>query len=140
MAINGALGGLVSITAEPLTPEIWQAVLIGADGGLIVVLTVPLLDRMRIDDVVGAIPVHLLCGIWGTMIVPLSNGDSSFFGQFVGVAAIGVFVSVASAVVWIILRFTVGLRPTEQQEDEGLDKTKIGIEAYPEFGSGSQRL
>ena len=140
MAINGALGGLVSITAEPLTPEIWQAVLIGAVGGLIVVFTVPLLDRMRIDDVVGAIPVHLLCGIWGTMIVPFSNGDSSFFGQFVGVAAIGVFVSVASAVVWIILRFTVGLRPTEQQEDEGLDKTKIGIEAYPEFGSGSQRL
>jgi len=140
MAINGALAGLVSITAEPLTPAIWQAVLIGAVGGVIVVFAVPLLDKMQIDDVVGAIPVHLLAGIWGTLIVPLSNGDASFVVQLIGVIAIGAFVSAASAIVWVILMFSVGLRPTEEEEIEGLDKAEIGIEAYPEFGSGSQRF
>ncbi len=140
MALNGALAGLVSITAEPLTPAIWQAVIIGAIGGVIVVFAVPLLDRLKIDDVVGAIPVHLLAGIWGTLIVAWTNPDVSVFPQFVGVVAIGLFVSVASLAVWLFLAATIGLRPTEEDEFEGLDKAEIGLEAYPEFGTGSQRL
>ena len=140
MALNGALAGLVSITAEPLTPAIWQAVVIGAIGGVIVVFTVPLLDKLKIDDVVGAIPVHLVAGIWGTLVVAWTNSDVSIVPQLTGVIAIGVFVSVASAVVWLFLAATVGLRPTEEEEFEGLDKAEIGLEAYPEFGSGSQRI
>ncbi|MEM9359725.1 MAG: ammonium transporter [Pseudomonadota bacterium] len=140
MALNGALAGLVSITAEPLTPAIWQAVIIGAVGGAIVVFTVPMLDKMKIDDVVGAIPVHLFAGIWGTLVVAWTNSDVSIVPQLTGVVAIGIFVSVASAVVWLFLAATVGLRPTEEEEFEGLDKAEIGLEAYPEFGSGSQRI
>jgi len=140
MAINGALAGLVSITAEPLTPAIWQAVVIGAVGGIIVVFTVPLLDKMKIDDVVGAIPVHLVCGIWGTLIVAWTNSDASFLVQLIGIVSIGIFVSVVSAVFWLILAASIGLRPTEEEEIEGLDKAEIGLEAYPEFGSGSQRF
>jgi Amt family ammonium transporter len=140
MALNGALAGLVSITAEPLTPAIWQAVVIGAIGGVIVVFTVPLLDKLKIDDVVGAIPVHLVAGIWGTLVVAWTNSDVSIVPQLTGVIAIGVFVSVASAVVWLFLAATVGLRPTEEEEFEGLDKAEIGLEAYPEFGSGSHRI
>ena len=140
MALNGALAGLVSITAEPLTPSPIMAILIGGIGGVIVVFTVPLLDKLRIDDVVGAIPVHLLAGIWGTMAVPLTNSGASFMAQLVGVVSIGVFVSVCSIVVWLLLSATIGLRPTEEEEYEGLDKAEIGLEAYPEFGSGSQRI
>ncbi|MGF1650809.1 MAG: ammonium transporter [Hyphomicrobiaceae bacterium] len=140
MALNGALAGLVAITAEPLTPQIWQAVVIGAVGGLIVVFTVPMLDKLKIDDVVGAIPVHLFAGIWGTIIVAWTNTDASFVTQAIGVVAVGIFVSAASLVLWMILAATIGLRPTEEQEYEGLDKAEIGIEAYPEFGAGSQRM
>ncbi len=140
MALNGALAGLVSITAEPLTPAIWQAVIIGAIGGAIVVFTVPMLDKLKIDDVVGAIPVHLFAGIWGTLVVAWTNSDVSIVPQLTGVVAIGIFVTVASAVVWLFLAATVGLRPTEEEEFEGLDKAEIGLEAYPEFGSGSQRI
>ena len=140
MALNGALAGLVAITAEPLQPAIWQSVIIGGIGGLIVVFAVPLLDRLKIDDVVGAIPVHLLAGIWGTLIVPWSNGDASFVTQAIGVGAIGAFVFVASIVLWTILKFSIGLRPTLEEEMDGLDKSEIGIEAYPEFGTGSQRV
>ncbi|MEO1207469.1 MAG: ammonium transporter [Pseudomonadota bacterium] len=140
MALNGALGGLVAITAEPLTPAIWQAVVIGGVGGVIVVITVPLLDKMRIDDVVGAIPVHLFAGIWGTLIVAWTNSDANVVTQAIGVGAVGAFVFVASLLIWIILRFTIGLRPSLEDEMEGLDKTEIGIEAYPEFGIGSQRI
>lgn len=140
MALNGALAGLVSITAEPLTPAIWQAVVIGGVGGVIVVLTVPLLDKLRIDDVVGAIPVHLFAGIWGTLIVAWTNTDVNVGVQAVGVAAIGAFVFVTSFVVWTILKATIGLRPTLEEETDGLDKAEIGLEAYPEFGSGSQRI
>jgi len=140
MALNGALAGLVSITAEPLTPGPVMAILIGAVGGVIVVFFVPLLDRLRIDDVVGAIPVHLVAGIWGTMAVPITNGDATFFGQAVGVVAIGAFVLVASSIVWLLLKYTVGLRPSEEAEYEGLDSTELGLEAYPEFGTGSQRM
>ena len=140
MALNGALAGLVSITAEPLTPAIWQSVLIGAVGGVIVVATVPLLDKLKIDDVVGAIPVHLFAGIWGTIIVAWTNTDASYMTQLIGVVGIGIFVSGASLITWLILAATLGLRPSEEQEFEGMDKAEIGLEAYPEFGSGSQRI
>ncbi|MGI9411938.1 MAG: ammonium transporter [Hyphomicrobiaceae bacterium] len=140
MALNGALAGLVSITAEPLTPAIWQSVAIGAVGGVIVVATVPLLDKLKIDDVVGAIPVHLFAGIWGTFIVAWTNTDASFGTQIVGIVGIGIFVSGASLICWLVLAATMGLRPSEEQEFEGLDKAEIGLEAYPEFGSGSQRI
>jgi len=140
MALNGALAGLVSITAEPLTPSPVMALLIGAVGGVIVVFFVPLLDRLRIDDVVGAIPVHLVAGIWGTMAVPLTNGAATFYAQAIGVVSIGAFVMVASSIVWLLLKFTVGLRPTEEAEYEGLDASELGLEAYPEFGTGSQRM
>lgn len=139
MALNGALAGLVSITAEPLTPAIWQAVVVGAVGGALVVFTVPLLDKLRIDDVVGAIPVHLFAGIWGTLIVAWTNPDVGLIPQLTGVIAIGIFVSAASLVVWLFLAATIGLRPSEEAEMEGLDKAEIGLEAYPEFGIGSQR-
>ncbi|MEZ5953840.1 MAG: ammonium transporter [Hyphomonas sp.] len=145
MVFNGALGGLVSITAEPLTPTMGQAVLIGGVGGVLAVLTVPLLDKVKIDDVVGAIPVHLVCGIWGTMIVPATHGmaivpneagDPNFVGQFVGVALTAVFVSAASLVVWLALKFTIGVRATEEEEMMGMDKAEVGLEAYPDFTAG----
>lgn len=140
MVLNGALAGLVSITAEPLTPDPLWAVMIGAVGGVIVVFAVPMLDKLRIDDVVGAVPVHLFAGIWGTMAVPLTNDGATFLGQAIGVVAIGLFVILASLVVWTILKVTVGLRPTLEDEIAGLDKSEIGLEAYPEFGIGSQRI
>lgn len=133
MALNGAIGGLVSITAEPLAPSIGQALFIGAVGGILVVLAVPLLDKLKIDDVVGAIPAHLVCGIWGTMIVPLSNTGTAFGTQFLGVVSIGVFAVIASAIGWMLLKFTVGIRVSEEEELNGLDKSELGIEAYPEF-------
>ena len=133
MALNGALAGLVSITAEPLAPTVGQSILIGGIGGAIVVFAVPMLDKLKIDDVVGAIPVHLLAGIWGTMIVPFSNGDATYGGQAVGVLLTAVWVSVASAVVWFALKYTIGVRPSEEDEVSGLDKVEIGVESYPEF-------
>jgi len=140
MALNGALAGLVSITAEPLTPSPVMSILIGGIGGVIVVFFVPLLDKLKIDDVVGAIPVHLIAGIWGTMAVPITNPAATFYVQALGVVSIGAFVFVASAVIWLILKYTVGLRPTEEAEYNGLDATELGLEAYPEFGTGSQRM
>lgn len=133
MALNGALAGLVSITAEPLAPTVGQSILIGAIGGVIVVLAVPMLDKLKIDDVVGAIPVHLFAGIWGTLIVPLSNTDATFGGQAVGVALTALWVGVASAIIWFALKYTIGLRPTEEEEMAGMDHVEIGVEAYPEF-------
>ncbi|KEO87761.1 ammonium transporter [Erythrobacter longus] len=132
MALNGALAGLVSITAEPLAPTVGQSILIGGIGGVIVVFTVPLLDKLKIDDVVGAIPVHLVAGIWGTLIVAWT-GDATFVGQLVGVLLTAVWVSAASAVVWLALKYTIGVRPSEEDEMNGLDKAEIGVEAYPEF-------
>ncbi len=140
LVLNGALAGLVSITAEPLAPSVPLSLFIGAVGGVIVVIFVPLLDKLKIDDVVGAIPVHLIAGIWGTMVVPLSNSDATFFGQLVGVVAIGVFTFVASFIVWAILKATIGLRVSEEEEMMGLDAAEIGVEAYPEFGKGSQAI
>ena len=136
MTLNGALAGLVSITAGPLDPTLFGALWIGAIGGVIVVITVPMLDRMKIDDVVGAIPVHLLAGIWGTMAVPFYTSGASFATQAVGIAAIGAFVFVASALVWLILKGTIGIRVGEEEEINGLDMAELGMEAYPEFSKG----
>jgi len=133
MVLNGALAGLVSITAEPLTPGLFMATLIGAIGGVIVVFTVPMLDRMKIDDVVGAIPVHLFAGIWGTIAVLLTNSDATFFGQIASIVIVGVFVVVTSALVWVILKATMGIRAPEEDEIAGLDAAELGMEAYPEF-------
>jgi len=133
MVLNGALAGLVSITAEPLQPGLGGATIIGAIGGVIVVLAVPLLDRMKIDDVVGAIPVHLFAGIWGTIAVVFTNGDATLWGQLASIIIVGVFMVVTSGIVWFILKSVMGLRVTEEEEMEGLDKVEIGIEAYPEF-------
>jgi Amt family ammonium transporter len=133
MVLNGALAGLVSITAEPLAPTLFGALWIGAVGGIIVVLTVPLLDKFKIDDVVGAIPVHLFAGIWGTIAVVFYNGDASLGTQLLGIAAYGVFTFVASLVVWFILKAVVGIRVGEEEEMNGLDVTELGMEAYPEF-------
>ncbi|WP_422342664.1 ammonium transporter [Parasphingorhabdus sp.] len=146
MALNGALAGLVSITAEPLAPSVPASILIGSVGGLIVVFAVPLLDKLKIDDVVGAIPVHLLAGIWGTLIVAW-NTQSEVDGvtltvaqqlgvQALGVVAIGAFTFVLSAIVWTILKFTIGVRPSEEDERLGMDITEVGVEAYPEFAKG----
>ena len=136
MALNGAIGGLVSITAEPLTPSIGSAVFIGAVGGILVVLTVPLLDKLKIDDVVGAIPAHLVCGIWGTLIVPLTNSDVSYSVQAIGVVSVGIFVVISSGIIWSALKFTIGLRVPEDEELAGLDKSELGMEAYPDFSRG----
>jgi len=140
MALNGAIGGLVSITAGPDTPTLGSAIMIGAVGGAIVVFAVPLLDKLKIDDVVGAIPAHLLCGIWGTMAVPLTNDGASYVTQLTGVVGIGAFVIVSSAIVWMVLKFTIGIRADEEAEDAGLDKVELGLEAYPEFGRGAHSI
>ena len=136
MILNGALAGLVSITAEPLTPSLVSATLIGAVGGVIVVFAVPLLDRLKIDDVVGAIPVHLFAGIWGTLAVCFTNSAASFSVQVTSIVIVGAFVTVASAVVWLVLKAMFGLRVSEEAEITGLDRSELGMEAYPEF-SGS---
>jgi Amt family ammonium transporter len=136
MVLNGALAGLVSITAEPLTPSLGMATLIGGIGGVIVVFGVPFLDKLKIDDVVGAIPVHLFCGIWGTIAVVLTNPDASFGTQIVSIAIVGVFTFVASLVVWLILKGIMGLRVDEEAELRGLDTTELGMEAYPDFTKG----
>jgi len=133
MVLNGALAGLVSITAEPLAPSLGMATLIGAVGGVIVVFTVPMLDKFKIDDVVGAIPVHLFAGIWGTIAVILTNGDANLMTQLYGIAVIGIFTVAASAVVWLIIKAVVGLRVSEEAEIDGLDMSELGMEAYPEF-------
>ncbi|MCP4933266.1 MAG: ammonium transporter [bacterium] len=139
-ALNGALAGLVAITAEPLTPSPLWSIIIGSIGGIIVVFAVPLLDKMKIDDVVGAIPVHLMAGIWGTMAVPLTNSGATFLAQAIGVGAVAGFVIVVSSVVWLFLKYTIGVRPSLEDEAMGLDKAEVGLEAYPEFGSGSQKF
>ena len=133
MILNGALAGLVSITAEPLTPSLIEATSIGAVGGLIVVLTVPMLDKLKIDDVVGAIPVHLFAGIWGTIAVVFTNIEADLLTQITSILIVGVFVVVTSSVVWLVLKATTGLRVSEGDEIMGLDRSELGMEAYPEF-------
>ncbi len=136
MVLNGALAGLVSITAEPLAPSLFGALWIGAVGGIIVVVTVPMLDKFKIDDVVGAIPVHLFAGIWGTIAVVFYNGDASLVTQLTGIIAYGVFTFVASLIVWFVLKATIGIRVSEEDEINGLDVSELGMEAYPEFAKG----
>ncbi|EAQ03705.1 ammonium transporter [Pseudooceanicola batsensis HTCC2597] len=136
MVLNGALAGLVSITAEPLAPSLFGALWIGAIGGVIVVLTVPMLDKLKIDDVVGAIPVHLFAGIWGTIAVVFYNSDANLVTQITGIIAYGVFTFIASFVVWFILKMVMGIRVSEEDEIAGLDMAELGMEAYPEFSKG----
>ncbi|MCB1348922.1 MAG: ammonium transporter, partial [Maritimibacter sp.] len=133
MVLNGALAGLVSITAEPLTPSLGAATLIGAVGGVLVVFVVPFLDKLKIDDVVGAIPVHLFGGIWGTIAVVITNPDASIVSQLKGIIVVGVFVFVVSLIVWFLLKMIMGIRVPEEDEIMGLDKAELGMEAYPEF-------
>ncbi|MBZ8118418.1 ammonium transporter [Roseovarius sp. LXJ103] len=136
MVLNGALAGLVSITAEPLAPSLFGALWIGAVGGIIVVLTVPMLDKFKIDDVVGAIPVHLFAGIWGTIAVVFYNSDANLMTQLLGIFAYGVFTFGACLILWIVLKATIGIRVSEEAEVNGLDTTELGMEAYPEFSKG----
>ncbi len=133
MVLNGALAGLVSITAEPLTPSLGMATIIGGIGGAIVVFSVPLLDKLKIDDVVGAIPVHLIAGIWGTLAVGITNPDANLGTQVIGIVVVGAFTFIVSWVVWTILKLTVGIRVSEEDELAGLDTAELGMEAYPEF-------
>ena len=133
MVLNGALAGLVSITAEPLTPGLGAATLIGAVGGAIVVFAVPFLDKLKIDDVVGAVPVHLFAGIWGTIAVVFTNADASLWVQIQSIVIVGLFTVIASLVVWFIVKAVFGLRVSAEDEMLGLDKAELGMEAYPEF-------
>ncbi|MEZ5935137.1 MAG: ammonium transporter [Alphaproteobacteria bacterium] len=137
MVLNGALAGLVSITAEPLAPTPGLSIVIGAVGSALVVFAVPLLDKLKLDDVVGAIPVHLVAGIWGTLIVPLSNGDATYGVQLLGIVAVGVFTFVVSLVLWTVLKMIIGIRITDDAENIGIDQIELGMEAYPEFGHGA---
>ena len=139
MALNGAIAGLVSITAGPDLQNHLLAILIGAVGGALVVVTVPLLDRLRIDDVVGAIPAHLVAGIWGTLAVGIFGGGD-LVTQIIGIAAVGAFVSAASAALWLGLKVTLGIRVSPEDEELGLDMAELGMEAYPEFGHGSRTI
>ena len=134
MTLNGALAGLVSITAEPLAPSLFGSLITGGIGGAIVVFAVPMLDKLKIDDVVGAIPVHLIAGIWGTLAVAFYTGN--WGAQITGIIAIGVFTFVVSAVVWFILKAVTGIRVSEEDEINGLDMAELGMEAYPEFSKG----
>ena len=133
MVLNGALAGLVSITAEPLTPSLGMASVIGGVGGVIVVFVVPLLDKLQLDDVVGAIPVHLVAGIWGTIAVVLTNADASLSTQLYGIVVIGAFTFIVSAALWYVLAMTIGIRVSEEDEIAGLDNSELGMDSYPEF-------
>ncbi|MCP1317697.1 ammonium transporter [Vreelandella lionensis] len=133
MALNGALAGLVAITADPLSPSALGAAIIGAVGGLIVVAAIVTLDKLKLDDPVGAISVHGVVGIWGVLAVPLNNGDASFGAQLIGIVGIFGWVFIASLVVWLVLKAVMGIRVSEEEEYEGVDIAECGLEAYPEF-------
>ena len=134
MALNGALAGLVAITAGPDTPSALVATLIGAVGGIIVVLSIVWFDRkLRIDDPVGAISVHGVVGLWGLLAVPLTNSDVTFSAQLIGALTIFVWVFIASGLVWYALKSIIGIRVSAEEEDDGVDLTECGLEAYPEF-------
>ncbi|MEQ8510425.1 MAG: ammonium transporter [Rhodospirillaceae bacterium] len=139
MCLNGALAGLVAITAGPDLQNHMLAIVVGAIGSALAIFSVPLLDKAKIDDVVGAIPVHLVAGIWGTLAVGIF-GSGSFVTQVIGVLAVAAFVSIASALVWFALNMSIGIRVSEEAEEMGLDRAELGLEAYPEFGRGSQKL
>jgi len=133
MALNGALAGLVAITAEPLTPSALQATLIGGVGGALVVFSILGLDKLKIDDPVGAISVHGVVGIWGILAVCLTNEDASLGAQLLGIVSIFAWVFIASLIVWSIIKAVIGLRVSEEEEYEGVDIAECGMEAYPEF-------
>ncbi|MDP4741028.1 MAG: adenylate cyclase, partial [Burkholderiaceae bacterium] len=133
MALNGALAGLVAITAEPSAPSALQATLFGAAGGILVVFSIRALDAMKIDDPVGAISVHGVVGLLGLLLVPVTNSDSTFTGQIMGAITIFVWVFVTSLIVWGILKAIMGIRVSEEEEYEGVDQLECGQEAYPEF-------
>ncbi len=135
MALNGALAGLVAITAEPLTPAPIQATMIGAVGGLLVVASIVTLDKLRIDDPVGAISVHGVVGIWGLIAVCFTNGDASFGAQLVGLISIFAWVFITSLAFWFLIKLVAGIRVSDQEEYEGVDLSECGLEAYPEFTS-----
>jgi len=130
MILNGALAGLVAITAEPLTPTLGSASIIGAIGGVIVVFGVPFLDKLKIDDVVGAIPVHLFAGIWGTIAVVFTNSDASLSTQLYSIVVVGLFTFIASAIIWYVLKSISGIRVSEEDEITGLDISELGMPAY----------
>ena len=136
MTLNGALAGLVAITAEPSTPSPLQATVFGAIAGVIVVISILALDKIKIDDPVGAISVHGVVGFFGLMIVPITNSGSSFSGQLIGAATIFVWVFVTSFVVWFALKKIIGIRVSAEEEYEGVDISDCGMEAYPEFTRG----
>jgi len=138
MALNGALAGLVAITAAPDTPTLLQAIMIGAIGGAVMMAAASLLETLKIDDVVGAVPVHLAAGIWGTLAVPLTNPEASFGTQLTGVVSVGAFIFIASLIIWSVLKATVGIRLHWRKEDMGGDLSELGVSAYNlHFGSES---
>ena len=128
--LNGCIGGLVAITAEPLMPSPLAAILIGAVGGVIVVFGTKLLFSLKIDDVVGAVPAHLFAGIWGTLIVPATNADASFSAQLIGVVSVNVFIFIVAYIIWTIMKSTIGLRLSKEGETKGTDVTETGVIAY----------
>lgn len=138
MTLNGALAGLVAITAEPLTPAPLLATIIGCAGGILVVLAIVTLDKLKIDDPVGAISVHGVVGIWGLIAVCFSNPDASLFTQLIGALVIFGFVFLASLLAWLLIKMIIGLRVSEQEEYEGIDYSECGMEAYPEFTDASK--
>ncbi len=137
MALNGALAGLVAITAEPSTPTPLLATLFGAIGGVLVVFSILTLDKLKIDDPVGAISVHGVVGLLGLLLVPLTNDGASFSGQIIGALTIFLWVFVASFIVWYVIKMIMGIRVSEEEEYEGVDLAECGMEAYPEFTAGS---
>ncbi len=136
MALNGALAGLVAITADPLSGSAFWSMIVGVIGGLIVVASIVLLDKLRIDDPVGAISVHGTCGIWGIIAVVFSNEEATIGGQLLGIVGIFGWVFIASLIVWAILKYAMGIRISEEDEEVGADVAETGIEAYPEFSQG----
>ncbi|MEE4162554.1 MAG: ammonium transporter, partial [Woeseiaceae bacterium] len=138
MALNGALAGLVAITADPLSPVPIGATLIGVVGGLLVVTSIVMLDKLRIDDPVGAISVHGVAGIWGVMAVLFSNDEAGFLGQLLGIVSIFTWTFLVSLLVWFLLKISVGIRVGEEEEYEGVDIGECGLEAYPEFTKASE--
>ena len=135
MALNGALAGLVAITAEPLTPSPGMASIIGAIGGILVVFSIVGLDKLKIDDPVGAISVHGVVGIWGLIAVTLTNSDATLGAQLMGAGVIFAWVFTASLIVWFVIKTIMGIRVSEEEEAVGLDRTDCGLEAYPEFST-----
>ena len=138
LILNGALAGLVAITAGPDTPSPAAATVIGAVGGVLAICSIILLDKLRVDDPVGAISVHGTVGIWGLLAVPLTNSNTSFLAQLVGAATIFIWVFIASLIVWAVLKRVIGLRVSDHDEYQGVDVAECGMEAYPEFSNNKQ--